>query len=946
MKKSILFSITLCSFLYSMDKIKLDKVDVIYNEKNSTQNTVSKMGGGSSIINKNVINQLATQNGDITSFLKINPNVRFNNSHTSNNLADISAQDISINGAHHYQNKFMIDNYGMNNDLNPQVLKKFNDNHTNPFGLLDSKTQGINLDIDLVESLEIHDSFIPAKYGGFTGGVVKAKTKTPTKDFSGKFSVSHTRDGWTKIKRDSYEKRVGDHGSIIPHHDDFLKTAYRLNLEGYLSDNFGLIFGYTKNSSKFKQNEFDSLFINKEFSKTMDKKLKKSIDNFFVKGIWHINDTFTLTPVINYTISNEDNYLANSFDSYSKQKSKDYNIGFELKGEFDNFAITQNFGYQNLHTKRDSDTNYFIAWWFDKNRKNWGELFNSKKPDDLGNLNTKSYEGGYGDVEQSQQNFSYSFDSLSNEFALKDTTHKINFGLEYEYKIGKFSSNERSYQIGATKYEKNGRIFDAVKSEYKKKAEELKKHAEHLKKEASKEKDPETMLKNQKLAQWFEDKADELEGNADILELLNQEYSFESMGDSGVKKEFEKCQKNDPFCYADGTGVVQFAGVADIYGPGSVRVKVHKIGSYLDDEIRYKRLLIRPGLRYDFDNYTKKHTLAPRFLASFDVFDDENLVFSLGANRYYGRSSFAFALDDAITQNLMYKGSRDNPQTPWKLSKYPQENLYKNLKIPYDDEIGFSVNYKFNNFDLMLKYINRKGKDQVKLHNIKEKDKRSGVEKTKYRYYANDGFSKSDIYTISFKNQNSFKILNTYNDFEIGFDYSKTERNNEFAKEQDYYELISYNGKILRKRPSENFNTPYTLRLRTTTKFPKWNLSFSNFFSYVGPYKMNVLTTKYCYLKNGSCSDDEDSGLSIPVIETKKYSGFLNWDLRLSYAKNLYKNSSLFVNLDVLNILNKKSVIGFNDGGHKNTTGGGENYKDELVYNRGRQFYLELGFKF
>ena len=68
----------------------------------------------------------------------------------------------------------------------------------------------------------------------------------------------------------------------------------------------------------------------------------------------------------------------------------------------------------------------------------------------------------------------------------------------------------------------------------------------------------------------------------------------------------------------------------------------------------------------------------------------------------------------------------------------------------------------------------------------------------------------------------------------------------------------------------------------------------------------------------------------INVYETTNLGRSYTWDMRIGYEKKLPKNISGFINLDVFNVLSKKN---------KATVG------DTLIYDAGRQFWLEAGVK-
>jgi len=75
---------------------------------------------GEQVIDRQMIENLPSGNGDITSLLRTNPNVQFDNNQLSSKTpGEIAPADISINGARPWQNLFVVDGMNMNNDLDP-----------------------------------------------------------------------------------------------------------------------------------------------------------------------------------------------------------------------------------------------------------------------------------------------------------------------------------------------------------------------------------------------------------------------------------------------------------------------------------------------------------------------------------------------------------------------------------------------------------------------------------------------------------------------------------------------------------------------------------------------------------------------------------------------------------------------------------------------------------
>lgn len=121
-------------------------------------------------ITRNQIEHSATGNGDIGSMLRSLPNVQFDNAQRSSlTPGEIDPAKISISGGQHYQNLFLIDGMSFNNDLDP-------DGSGSWFNKAPGRSQGMAIDVNLLESIKVQDSNVSAEYGGFNGGVVETQT--------------------------------------------------------------------------------------------------------------------------------------------------------------------------------------------------------------------------------------------------------------------------------------------------------------------------------------------------------------------------------------------------------------------------------------------------------------------------------------------------------------------------------------------------------------------------------------------------------------------------------------------------------------------------------------------------------------------------------------------------------------------------------------------------
>lgn len=161
-KKTILSLFTIVGLGYS-DTLPTISV----SDKSTDPSAISSQN-----ISQKDIELMSHGNGDIGSVLKLNPNIqvedKFNDKDT---ISDIKPSKIRINGAKFYQNSLLLD--GISND---SLLDPVNDND---YAITDvpGNENSMYIDLDLVESIDVYDSGISAKYGNFNGGVIDVKLK-------------------------------------------------------------------------------------------------------------------------------------------------------------------------------------------------------------------------------------------------------------------------------------------------------------------------------------------------------------------------------------------------------------------------------------------------------------------------------------------------------------------------------------------------------------------------------------------------------------------------------------------------------------------------------------------------------------------------------------------------------------------------------------------------
>ncbi len=147
---------------------------------------------------------------------------------------------------------------------------------------------------------------------------------------------------------------------------------------------------------------------------------------------------------------------------------------------------------------------------------------------------------------------------------------------------------------------------------------------------------------------------------------------------------------------------------------GRVKTSYQNIAIYAENLIKWRKFEFRPGIRIERDDYLKNNNIAPRFVARYHPWDDTG--FTLGLNRYYGRSFASLKLANGILK-------LNNDQTR-------QHQNFSSLKSPYADELSLSFDQNMGNLALKLGYIHRDNKNRIIL-------KREPVKRIKKSSYIN-----------------------------------------------------------------------------------------------------------------------------------------------------------------------------------------------------------------
>jgi hypothetical protein len=388
---------------------------------------------GTQKINSEAIEELPTGNGTISELLKSNPNVQFSsNSSVSEAQGEIAPENVSIHGERFYNNNWQLDGMSNNDNINPgsnngslSVIDA-----QKPYLLPDGGTQSFWINSDLIDSVDVYDSNIPAKYGRFTGGVIDAKLKDPdTYEGTGRIGYRITRDEWTEFHFEDEERKESfeDAGAIYDQ-PQFTKQIYSINVNQPLSDSAALLFSYNRTESVIP-------FHHTKIAPDLWEDQTRLSETFLLKGLYEADsgDTWKLTSMYS---PHEGGYAFNNVKNGGyKNLGGGYRINADWLHIFNAGIVTSYLGYKETANDVEYQEDDAYTWTLTPSI-------------DWSSSDDSAIEGGYGQSVSEKNSVSIKQDYELDQINLFDTPNKISFGWSAELAQASYSrKTDTTYYI-------------------------------------------------------------------------------------------------------------------------------------------------------------------------------------------------------------------------------------------------------------------------------------------------------------------------------------------------------------------------------------------------------------------------------------------------------------------------------------------------------------------
>ena len=384
---------------------------------------------GRAYLDRNFIEATPKGNGDINELIALLPGVQLSEDYYSiDNLAEISAPEISISGAKPWQTGFMIDGMNYNNRLDPASASRIGASENEVSG----GVQSMNINSQIVESITVYDHNIPADFGDFSGGVVDAETISPfSTDTRVSFGIRGNRSDWGEyhiIDNDEPDDTAEGQDAIEP--PVYEKTNIDFSIQKKLNEQHALLMSVSYLKSDISDISLSAQKV--ESRENINALLKYSYRDGWV-------DSLDLSVM--YAPYTSDSYLKDVLNS-------DYQVEGGSFGFTANLAEETRFGhFSSKFNMSQSDNNrtgpaHFYTWLQAKG-KEWGQLADQN----VDSIPVSEY-GGYGNLDNTQTSFNWRNTLTLERKKWGNTEHAIRVGAELNHQ-----NYERTRQQNYYKYD-------------------------------------------------------------------------------------------------------------------------------------------------------------------------------------------------------------------------------------------------------------------------------------------------------------------------------------------------------------------------------------------------------------------------------------------------------------------------------------------------------------
>ncbi|WP_313213663.1 TonB-dependent receptor plug domain-containing protein [Stenotrophomonas acidaminiphila] len=355
-------------------------------------------------------------NGDLATLLRINPAVQSGETaRSSRNGGEIRPADISINGAPFYQNAFLLDGVSVNNDIDPaNAFTSVAD--VNNINDVPSQSQGIAIDTDMLESVTVYDSNVPASFGNFTGGVVDAQTRKAGDALHGKVWLRMARSAWDEVIIPRGQETTWDQSATFAYQPSYDKYKFGVRLEGRTAAGIGMVGTLTRTRSDIPLRGYSA--GNASTTDANSKTQTRENTAATLNVDWSNGEGLTLGANLVHAPTDDRYFIMNARDAWFDIKQGGPVLSLRANLDRAAWSFNNTLSYSDLESSRRSQVDYWKAW-ARSDAHDWG-------------VNNSSFEGSWGNIDQHDRKTGYRFEANRAAFDWGASRHTLQFGASYQ----------------------------------------------------------------------------------------------------------------------------------------------------------------------------------------------------------------------------------------------------------------------------------------------------------------------------------------------------------------------------------------------------------------------------------------------------------------------------------------------------------------------------------
>lgn len=178
----------------------------------------------------------------------------------SQTMGEIAPANVSFYGERYYSNAFTINGISINDNVNPAGM---GENGRVPFDHADTispdtlpigHAQAFWVSPAVLEEVDVRSDNVSSQFGGFTGGAVDARLKSPDASrASGSVSYRTTRSAWTQFYLDGNYQKDFEEASNPLAQPKFVKHAFNVTLNQPVSQDAAVLLSYDRQQSSIPE---------------------------------------------------------------------------------------------------------------------------------------------------------------------------------------------------------------------------------------------------------------------------------------------------------------------------------------------------------------------------------------------------------------------------------------------------------------------------------------------------------------------------------------------------------------------------------------------------------------------------------------------------------------------------------------------------------------------